>query len=68
MAPWYQPLRSPFFLTGVIVNAMLAFFLLWAVKNRGSRVWLPIVIAMIGVGTFQAVFGMRFLLAHNLHC
>ncbi|KEQ62118.1 uncharacterized protein M437DRAFT_31115, partial [Aureobasidium melanogenum CBS 110374] len=53
MAPWYQPLKSPVFLCGVIVNAMLAFFLLWATRSGSPRVWLPIVIAMIGVGTFQ---------------
>ncbi|KAG9855407.1 hypothetical protein KCU98_g1724, partial [Aureobasidium melanogenum] len=58
MAPWYQPLKSPFFLSGVIINAMLAFFLLWAARSRGPRVWLPIAIAMIGVGTFQAAFGI----------
>ncbi|KAH0351866.1 hypothetical protein KCU81_g2129, partial [Aureobasidium melanogenum] len=56
MAPWYQPLKSPVFLCGVIVNAMLAFFLLWATRSGSPRVWLPIVIAMIGVGTFQATF------------
>ncbi|KAG9605386.1 hypothetical protein KCU77_g758, partial [Aureobasidium melanogenum] len=56
MAPWHQPLTSPFFLSGVIINAMLAFFLLWAARNRGPRVSLPIAITMIGVGTFQAAF------------
>ncbi|CAD0090199.1 unnamed protein product [Aureobasidium mustum] len=59
MASWYQPLKSPFFLSGVIINAMLAFLLLWAARNRGPRVWLPIVIAMIVVGTLQAAFGMH---------
>ncbi|KAG9568652.1 hypothetical protein KCU71_g2967, partial [Aureobasidium melanogenum] len=56
MAPWYQPLKSPFFLSGAIINAMPAFFLLWAARNHSPRVWLPIAIAMIGVGTFQAAF------------
>lgn len=36
---------------------MLAFPLLWAARNLDSRVWLPIVIAMIGVGACQAAFG-----------
>ncbi|KAK6001268.1 hypothetical protein QM012_002599 [Aureobasidium pullulans] len=56
MAPWCQPLKSPLFLSGVIINAILAFFLLWAVRNRGPRIWLFMIIAMIGVGTFQAAF------------
>jgi hypothetical protein len=44
---------------------MLAFFLLWAARNHSPRVWLPIAIAMIGVGTFQAAFGMHPFLTHN---
>jgi hypothetical protein len=44
-------------MAGIMVLALLAFFLLWAVGNRGPWVWLPIVIAMFGVGSFQAIYG-----------
>ncbi|KAI4854358.1 hypothetical protein E4T44_00231 [Aureobasidium sp. EXF-8845] len=56
MANWYQPMKSRFFVTGIMVLALLAFFLLWAVGNRGPRVWLPIVIAMFSVGSLQAIY------------
>jgi hypothetical protein len=47
-------------MTGIMILALLA-FLLWAVGNRGPRVWLPIVIAMFGVGSFQAIYGQSVL-------
>ncbi|KAI4853898.1 hypothetical protein E4T44_00555 [Aureobasidium sp. EXF-8845] len=56
IALWFQPFKSRFFMTGIMVLALLAFFLLWAVGNRGPWVWLPIVIAMFGVGSFQAIY------------
>jgi hypothetical protein len=57
MALWFQPFKSRFFLTGIMVLALLAFFLLWALGDRGPRVWLPIVIAMFGIGCLQAIYG-----------
>ncbi|THW39112.1 hypothetical protein D6D21_07457 [Aureobasidium pullulans] len=41
-------LKAPVFLSGLIVNAILAFFLLWAVRTgHDARVWLPLVISMV---------------------
>jgi hypothetical protein len=57
MATWYEPFKSRFFATGMILLAFMAFFLLWAVGNRGPRVYLPIVIAMFSVGSIQAIYG-----------
>jgi hypothetical protein len=48
-------MKSRFFATGIL--AFLAFSLLWAVGNRGPRVWLPIVIAIFGAGSVQAIYG-----------
>jgi hypothetical protein len=57
MATWYEPFKSRFFATGMMLLAFMAFFLLWAVGNRGPRVYLPIVIAMFSVGSIQAIYG-----------
>ncbi|CAD0112304.1 unnamed protein product [Aureobasidium uvarum] len=57
MAPWYHPLASPLFLTGVIINAVLAFFFPCAVRNRGPGVWVPILVTMLIVGAVQAAYG-----------
>jgi cellobiose-specific phosphotransferase system component IIC len=57
MATWYAPFKSRFFATGMMLLAFMAFFLLWAVGNRGPQVYLPIVTAMFAVGSLQAVYG-----------
>lgn len=63
MTPWYEPMRSQFFVSGVVILACLAFFLMWAVRNHGPQVYLCILIAMFGVGSLQAVYGKSHLYA-----
>ncbi|KAI5258085.1 hypothetical protein E4T42_00672 [Aureobasidium subglaciale] len=56
MAPKSHPLKSWVFLSGVMINAALTAILLWAVgSGRGSRVILPLIIAMAGFGALQAI-------------
>ncbi|TIA38975.1 hypothetical protein D6C78_03615 [Aureobasidium pullulans] len=54
MLSWHHPLKAPVFLSGLVVNAILAFFLLWAVRTgHDARVWLPLVISMVIIGIIQ---------------
>ncbi|THY25736.1 hypothetical protein D6D01_04955 [Aureobasidium pullulans] len=58
MLSWHHPLKAPVFLSGLIVNAILAFFLLWAVRTgHDARVWLPLVISMVIIGIIQGASG-----------
>ena len=58
MLSWHHLLKATVFLSGLIVNAILAFFLLWAVRTgHAARVWLPLVISMVIIGIFQGASG-----------
>ncbi|THY53931.1 hypothetical protein D6C97_05905 [Aureobasidium pullulans] len=60
MLSWHHLLKAPVFLSGLIVNAMLAFFLLWAVRTgHDARVWLPLVISMVIIGIIQGASGRQ---------
>ncbi|THY95290.1 hypothetical protein D6C93_05093 [Aureobasidium pullulans] len=62
MLSWHHLLKAPVFLSGLIVNAILAFFLLWAVRTgHDARVWLPLVISMVIIGIIQGASVMAFL-------
>ncbi|THZ74075.1 hypothetical protein D6C85_03699 [Aureobasidium pullulans] len=62
MISWHHLLKAPVFLSGLIVNAILAFFLLWAVRTgHDARVWLPLVISMVIIGIIQGASVMASL-------
>ncbi|THX37998.1 hypothetical protein D6D10_05435 [Aureobasidium pullulans] len=62
MLSWHHLLKAPVFLSGLIVNAILAFFLLWAVRTgHDARVWLPLVISMVIIGIIQGASVMAVL-------
>ncbi|THX99093.1 hypothetical protein D6D03_07494 [Aureobasidium pullulans] len=62
MLSWRHLLKAPVFLSGLIVNAILAFFLLWAVRTgHDARVWLPLVISMVIIGIIQGASVMAYL-------
>lgn len=56
--PQHSPFKSSFFLSGVLILAILSLFLLWAARNRGAEVYLSIIIAMLAVGTLQGAYGL----------
>lgn len=55
--PQHGPFQSSFFLSGVLIVAILSLFLLWATRNRGPEVYLSIIIAMLAVGSLQGAYG-----------
>ncbi|THX70558.1 hypothetical protein D6D04_09869 [Aureobasidium pullulans] len=60
MLSWHHLLKAPVFLSGLIVNAILAFFLLWAVRTgHDARVWLPLVISMVIISIIQGASGRQ---------